>query len=76
VKSLSAEMEKMKFEGKQGYKSSQNVDSRSNFRIPNNTPQILRRETRNRDRDYQKIQTHLQNNLVTNEEGEEEELDT
>jgi hypothetical protein len=75
VKSLSAEMEKMKFEGKQGYKSAQNVDNRGNFRRPNNTPQILPREPRNRDRDDQKIQTPLQNNLVVDEEGEEEELD-
>jgi ribonuclease HI len=75
VKSLSAEMEKMKFEGKQGYKSAQNVDNRGNFRRPNNTPQILPREPRNRDRDDQKIQTPLQNNLIVDEEGEEEELD-
>jgi hypothetical protein len=75
VKSLSAEMEKMKFEGKQGYKSAQNDDNRGNFRRPNNTPQILPREPRNRDRDDQKIQTPLQNNLVVDEEGEEEELD-
>jgi hypothetical protein len=32
VKSLSAEMEKMKFEGKQGYKNAQNVENRGNFR--------------------------------------------
>jgi hypothetical protein len=36
VKSLSAEMEKMKFEGKQGYKNVPNDDSRGNFRRPNN----------------------------------------
>jgi hypothetical protein len=50
VKYLSAEMEKMKFEGKQGYKKAQSVDNRGNFRRPNNTPQILPRETWNRDR--------------------------
>ena len=38
VKSLSADMEKMKFEGKQGYKSAQNVDNIGNFKRPNNTP--------------------------------------
>jgi ribonuclease HI len=75
VKSLSAEMEKMKFEGKQGYKNVQNVDNRANFRRPNNAPQILPREPRNRERDDQKIQTPLQNNLVVDEEREEEELD-
>jgi hypothetical protein len=75
IKSLSAEMEKIKFEGNQGYKNAQNVDSSGNFKRPNITPQILPRETRNRDRDDQKVQTPLQNNLVVNHEGEEEELD-
>jgi hypothetical protein len=76
VKSLSAEMEKMKFEGKQGYKNVPNVDSRGNFRRPNNhAPQIMLREQRDRDRNDQKIQTPLQNNLVIDEEREEEELD-
>jgi hypothetical protein len=76
VKSLSAEMEKMKFEGKQTYKNPQNGDNRGNFRRPNNNvPQIMPREQRNRDRDDQRIQTPLQNNLVDDEEREEEELD-
>jgi hypothetical protein len=75
VNSLSTEMEKMKFKGKQGYKAAQNVDKRGNFRRPNNTPQILPRDPRNRERDDQKIQTPLQNNLVVDEEREEEELD-
>jgi hypothetical protein len=75
VKSLSAEMEKMKFKGRQGYKSAQNDDNKGNFKIPNNTPQILPREPRNRDRDDQKIQTPLQNKLVVDEEREEEDLD-
>jgi hypothetical protein len=38
VKSLSAKMEKLKFEGKHGSKSDQNVDNRGNFRRPNNAP--------------------------------------
>jgi hypothetical protein len=59
VKSLSAKMEKMKFEGKQGYKSTQNADNRGNFRRPNTSPHILPREPRNRDRDDQKIQSPL-----------------
>jgi hypothetical protein len=76
VKSISIEMEKMKFEGKQGYKNVPNIDNRSNFRRPNNiAPQIMPRDPRNGDRYDQKIQTPLQNNLVANEEGEEEELD-
>jgi hypothetical protein len=76
VKSMSAEMEKIKFEGKQGYKNVPNTDSRGNFRRPNNNaPQIMPREQRDRDRNDQKIQTPLQNNLVTDEEREEEELD-
>jgi hypothetical protein len=53
----------------------QNDDNRGNFRRQINTPQILPREPRNRDRDDQKIQTPLQNNLVADEEREEEELD-
>jgi hypothetical protein len=74
VKSLSVEMKKMKFKGKQGYKATQNTDNRGNFRRPNNTPQILPREPKNKDRDDQKIQTPLQNNLVVDEEREEEEI--
>jgi hypothetical protein len=74
VKSLSAEMEKMKFEGKQGYKAAQNVENKGNFRRPNNTPQILPRDPRNRDRDDKKIQTPLQNNLVADEEGRKKSL--
>jgi hypothetical protein len=75
VKYLSAEMEKMKFEGKKGYKNAQNTDNRGKFRRTNNTPQILPREPQNRDKDDHKIQTPLQNNLIVDEEGEEEELD-
>jgi hypothetical protein len=75
VKSLSAEMEKLKFEGKKNYRNTQNVDNRGNFRRPNNSPQILLRDPRNIDRDDQKVQTPLQNNLVDDEEGEDEETD-
>jgi ribonuclease HI len=75
VKSLSAEMEKLKFEGRQSYRNPQNVDNRGNFRRPNNSPQIIQRDQRNRDRDDKKIQAPLQNNLVTDEEGEEEDVD-
>jgi len=76
VKSISTEMEKMKFEGKQGYKDVPNVDNRGNFRRPNkNAPRIMWREQRDRDKDDPKIQTSLQTNLIVDEEGEEEELD-
>jgi hypothetical protein len=76
VKSLSAEMEKIKMEGKQTYRNPQNIDNRGNFRRPNNNaPQIMPREQRDRDRSDQKIQTPLQNNLVIDEERGEEELD-
>jgi len=76
VKSMSTEMEKIKFEGKQGYKNVPNTDNRGKFRRQNNnTPQILPRQPRSRDRDDHKIQTPLQNNLVVDEETEEEELD-
>jgi hypothetical protein len=69
-------MEKMKVGGKTDYRNPQNIDNRGNFRRPNNNvPQIMPREQRNRDRDDQRIQTPLQNNLVTDEEREEEELD-
>jgi hypothetical protein len=38
VKSLSVEMEKLKFDGKQGYRNGQNDDNRGNFSRPNNSP--------------------------------------
>jgi hypothetical protein len=45
VKSLSAEMEKIKFEGKQGYKNVPNNDNIGSFRRPNNiAPQIMPKE--------------------------------
>jgi hypothetical protein len=48
VKSLSAEMEKLKFEGKQTYRNTQNVDNRGGFRRPNNAPRTLTRDPINR----------------------------
>jgi hypothetical protein len=69
-------MEKMKLEGKKTFRNTQNDDNRGNFRRPNNTPQILPRDPRSRDRDdKKKIQTPFQNNLVTDAEEEEEEAD-
>jgi ribonuclease HI len=76
VKSLSAEMEKMKMEGKPTYKNPQNIENRGNFRRSNNNvPQIMPREQRDRDRSDQKIQAPFQNNLVVDEERKEEEID-
>jgi hypothetical protein len=75
LKSLSARMERLELEGKKSYRNPPNAENRGNFRRPNNTPQIIQRDQRGRDRDDQRIQAPLQNNLVTNEEGEEEEVD-
>jgi hypothetical protein len=54
VKSLSIEIEKFKFEGKKSYRNPHNVDNRGNFRRPNNSPQIIQRDQRNRDMDDKK----------------------
>jgi hypothetical protein len=50
-------------------------DNRGNYRRSNNTPHIIQRDQRNIDRDDQKIQTPLQNNLVVDEEEGDEDLD-
>jgi hypothetical protein len=73
VKSLSYEMEKMNLEGRQNNINTQDTCNRGNFRRQNNTPQILQRDQRNRD--DQKVQTPLQNNMVDDEVGEDEETD-
>jgi hypothetical protein len=76
LKTLSARMERLELEGKPIYRNPQNTDNRGFRRPNNNVPQIMPREQRNRDRDDQRIQTPLQNNLVAGEEGEEiDELD-
>jgi hypothetical protein len=67
VKSLFAEMERLKLEGRQRNINPQDFGNKNNFRRPNNTPQILQRDQRNRE--DQKVQTPLQNNLVDDEEG-------
>jgi hypothetical protein len=73
VKSLSAEMERMKVEGRQAYKGPQNAENKGGFRRPNNfTPPNVQRE-KGRDREDQKIQAPFQNNFVA--EGEERETD-
>jgi hypothetical protein len=60
VKSLSIEIEKLKLEGKQTYRNTQNTDNKGNFRRPNNAPQILPRDPRNRERNDQRVQAPLQ----------------
>jgi hypothetical protein len=75
VKSLSNEIEKLKLEGKQTYRNTQNDDNIGNFRRPNNAPQILPRDPINRERDDQRVQDPFSNNLVVDEEEEEVEVD-
>jgi hypothetical protein len=75
VKSISTDIEKLKLEGKQTYRNTQNTDNRGKFSRPNNAPQILPRDPRNRERNDQRVQNLLQNNLVVDEKGEEEEVD-
>jgi hypothetical protein len=74
-KSFSTEIKKLKLEGRQPYRNAQNTENRGNFRRPNNAPQILPRDPRNRERDDQRIQAPFQNNMVANEEEEEVEVD-
>jgi len=76
LKSLPARMERLELQEKKTYISPQNIDNRSNFRRSNNSaPRIMQREPWNRNRDDQKIQTPLQNNLITDNGGEEEDVD-
>jgi hypothetical protein len=49
VNSLSTEMEKLKLEGRQTNKNPQYFGNTNNFRMSNNTPQILQRDQRNRE---------------------------
>jgi hypothetical protein len=76
VKSLSAEMERMRVKGRQAYKGPLNAENKGGFRRPNNfTPTNVQRE-KGRDREDQKIQAPFQNNFVAEgEEGETDELD-
>jgi hypothetical protein len=71
LKSLSTEMEILKLEGRQTNRSPQDFRNINNFRRPNNTPQIMQRDKRNRE--DQKVRNPLQNNLVDDEEGNNEE---
>jgi hypothetical protein len=64
VKSLSAEMERMKVEGRQAYKGPQNAENKGGFRRPNNITSPTVQRERGRDREDQKIQAPFQNNFV------------
>ena len=76
IKFLAAKIERWELEGKPMYRNPLNTDNRG-FRRPNNNgPQAFPREQRGKDREDQRIQTPLQNNLISHEEGEEiDELD-
>ena len=66
-------MERLKLEGRKTNRNPQDFGNKNNFRRPNNKPQILQRDQRNKD-DH-KVQTPLQNNLVDDEEGNNVEAD-
>jgi hypothetical protein len=71
LKSLAAKIERLELEGKPMYRNPQNTDNRGFRRPANNVPQVFPREQRGRDRDDQRVQTPLQNNLVDHEERDE-----
>jgi hypothetical protein len=71
LKSLSARMERWELEGKPMYRNPQNTDNRGFRRPTNNMLQVFPREQRGKDRDDQRIQAPLQNNLDSHEEREE-----
>jgi hypothetical protein len=76
VKSLFAEMERMRVERRQAYKGPQNAEKGGGFRRPNNIASPTVQRERERDREDQKIQPPFQNNFVAEgEEGETEEMD-
>jgi ribonuclease HI len=71
LKSLAAKIERLELEGKPMYRNPQNTDNRGFRRPANNMPQAFPREQRGKDREDQRVQTPLQNNLVDHEEREE-----
>jgi ribonuclease HI len=71
IKSLAAKIERLELEGKPMYRNPQNNDNRGFRRPANNMPQAFPREQRGKDREDQRVQTPLQNNLVDHEEREE-----
>jgi hypothetical protein len=74
LKLLSAKVERLELEGKKSYRNPPNSYNRGIFKRQTNAPQSIQRDQRNRDIDDQKIQTPLQNNLVTDEDEEEEDI--
>ena len=52
-------MERVKLEGRQAYRITQNAHNRGTFKRPNNAPHILPRDQRGWDRDDQRIQAPL-----------------
>jgi hypothetical protein len=70
LKSLSAKVERLELEGKKSYRNPPNDDNRGSFKRKTNAPQKIQGDHRNNDKDDQKIQTPLKNNLVTDENEE------
>jgi hypothetical protein len=64
-------MESWELEGKPMYRNLQNAHGRGFRRPDNNGSRAFPREQREKDREDQRIQTPLQNNMVTHEGGEE-----
>jgi hypothetical protein len=71
IKLFAAKIERWELEGKPMYRNPLNTDNRGFRRPANNIPQVLPREQRGKDREDQRVQTPLQNNLVDHEEREE-----
>jgi ribonuclease HI len=71
IKSIADKIERLELEGKPMYINPQNNDNRGFRRPANNMPQVFPREQRGRDREDQRVQAPLQNNLVDHEEREE-----
>jgi hypothetical protein len=71
IKSLAAKVERWELEGKPMYRNPQNTDNRGFRRPANNMPQVFPRKQRGKDREDQRVQAPLQNNLVDHEEREE-----
>jgi hypothetical protein len=55
LKSLSNRMERVELEGRHGYRNPPNTNNRGNFRTPTNSPQTIKRDQRNKDRDDHKL---------------------
>jgi hypothetical protein len=71
IKSLVAQMERWEFERKPMYRNPLNTDERFFRRPANNVPQVFTREQSRKNKEDQRVQAPLQNNLVDHEEREE-----